>query len=166
MLNEITKEDIINSVEVLWRKSQIKFLLTLWLIISCISVLPFILTVDNLDFFLTGLLVWIILIGVYGIIFGSYALYHLFKIKYILKNYTKFSVHEVCLDNFSTSYMYRRSVYYTVRINTEGTNVSVDTNPYFSNSINAKFTPNNFNNKKVIGLYDAENAKFYIVKKV
>ena len=43
---------------------------------------------------------------------------------------------------------------------------TVDTNPYFSSSVFSKFSPEEYNNKKVIGLYDDNLEKFYIIKKI
>ena len=71
-----------------------------------------------------------------------------------------------CLDNISTSYAYRGAVYYTVTVNDEGTIRKVRTNPYFSSGTLAKFTLEDYNNKMVIGLYDSQMDKFYIIKKV
>ena len=41
-----------------------------------------------------------------------------------------------------------------------------DTDFYFSSNIFSKFSPEEYNNKKVIGLYDDNLEKFYIVKKI
>ena len=85
---------------------------------------------------------------------------------YILKHYTMFNSYEVMLDNVSTSYAYRGAVYYTVTINDEGVTRQVSTNAYFSSSMFAKFNLEDYNNKRVIGLYDSQMDRFYIVKKI
>ena len=54
----------------------------------------------------------------------------------------------------------------TVTINDEGSTRQVSTNAYFSSGMFAKFTLEDYNNKKVIGLYDSQMDKFYIIKKV
>ena len=69
------------------------------------------------------------------------------------------------LDRVNNSFLYRGASYYTVAIIHNGTKKYVDTNPYFQ----TYFSPYKFeyyNNKKVIGLYDANKEKFYIVNKV
>ena len=45
--------------------------------------------------------------------------------RYLLKNYENMQIHEVKLDNISTSYMYRGAAYYTV----DAESIKVDTNP-------------------------------------
>jgi hypothetical protein len=70
------------------------------------------------------------------------------------------------LDNVDTSHAYRGAVYYTVTINDEGVTRKVSTNPYFSSGFFEKFALQDYNNKKVVGLYDDQADKFYIVKKV
>ena len=51
-------------------------------------------------------------------------------------------------------------------INDEGVTRQVSTNAYFSSSMFAKFTLEDYNNKKVVGLYDSQMDKFYIIKKL
>ena len=86
--------------------------------------------------------------------------------RYLLKHYNKFNAYEVVLDNVSTSYWYRGNIYYTVSIIDNGRRVGADTNPCFSNMVFSKFEPKDFNNKKVVGLYDSQMEKFYIIKRV
>ena len=98
---------------------------------------------------------------------------------YLLKNYGEFASYEVTLDNVSTSYAYKGAVYYKVTINEVGRTIKVDTNPYFSSGVFAPFALEDYNNKRVVGLYevliktaaaallyDNEKDKFYIIKKV
>ena len=94
------------------------------------------------------------------------AAYYLSKMRYLLRHYHNFDSYEVVLNNLSTSYFYRGSIFYTVEIMYEGSKRNVNTNPYFSNFLFSKFSINDFNNTKVVGLYDVNKDKFYIVKKV
>ncbi|MBO5480811.1 MAG: hypothetical protein J6A63_06465 [Clostridia bacterium] len=153
-------------MEYQWRKHQIHTLLAAWLFIAVISLfLPFALVPNKNDWELLGLgfFIWFIAMCLYGLLFLGFILFHLFKNKYFIKNYKNFQCFEVTLDSVSTSYAYRRSIYYTVQI-TDGEHVKqVDTNPYFSSSIFAKFSPADFNNKRVVGLYDSSMEKFYII---
>ena len=77
-----------------------------------------------------------------------------------------FSCHEVVLDKVVTSLMSRGSIYYKVTIIDGNIKKEIDTNPYFSNYLFSKFLPEDYNNKKVVGLYDKNENKFYIIKKV
>ena len=70
------------------------------------------------------------------------------------------------MDNFSTSILYKNSIFYSVKINEGNQEKIVNTNPYFSNSPLAKLLPLEYNGKKVLGLYDDSEDKFYIIKKV
>ena len=170
MVNDLSSEEIKNSVEYQWRKHQINILLGVWLfIVVATSFVPFsVITIRDYDLELLGygMLIWLCCMVFFGLIFGGFILFYFLKNRYLLKNYKNFNRYEVVLDNLSTSYAYKVSIYYTVNIIEEGISKAVDTNPYFSNSFFSKFTPNDFNNKKVIGLYDSNMEKFYIVKKV
>lgn len=167
MTNNLTVEEIKNSIEYQWRKQQIKTLLGVWLFIAVITLfIPFIVTINYLEFLGFGMLIWLCCMVLVGLIFGVFILFYCSKNRYLLENYKNFNSYEVVLDSVSTSYAYKYSIYYTVKIVDNGITKTVDTNPYFSNSFFSKFYPDNFNNKKVIGLYDSNMEKFYIVKKV
>ena len=127
---------------------------------------PIVIGITDLDALKLGIIVWLCYIGLFGLIFGSVSLFYFGKIRYLLKNYQKFASDEVVLDRVSTSYVYRGAIYYTVTVNCDGASKNVDTNPYFSSHFASKFNCEDFNNKKVVGLYDEEKNKFYIVKKV
>ena len=167
MHNNLTKEEIQNSVECQWRKFCAKQLLVIYLIIAATTLfVPLIsLMKYGMEYLGQGIIIWLICILVLGLFFGSFVLYYYSKYQYLLKNYRNFNCHEVVLDNVATSYSYR-AIYYKVKINYNGKTINVDTNPYFSNTIFSKFSPEEYNNKKVIGLYDDNLEKFYIVKKI
>lgn len=171
MGNDLSIEDIKNSVEYQWRQHHVKTLLIVWLILAAATLfIPFTMIATTgdyeLEFLGFGMLIWVCCIAGYGLLFGGFILYYCLKNRYLLKNYKNFTCYEVTLDNLSTSYAYKGSIYYTVKIVDGETTKTVDTNPYFSNLWLSKFTPSDYNNKKVIGLYDGNAEKFYIIKKV
>lgn len=162
MNNNLTKEEIINSVEYQWRKRQIKVYLSIFIIISLLTLfIPIIIGINDFSALIISLIVWIIMMLFYGVIFACFIFYSALKIKYLLRNFNKFSVYEVELNSISTSYIYRGSVYYTVEVESH----KVNTNPIFSSSYFSKFTLKEYNNQVVIGLYDDKLDKFYIIKK-
>lgn len=168
MHNNLTKEDIKNSVEYQWRNSHAKQCMFIYLILAVATIFVPLISLMKYEFeYLgTGIIVWLICILVLGLFFGIFVLYYLLKNRYLLKNYKNFNLYEVVLDNVATSYSYKASIYYTVTINNNGKSKKVDTNPYFSSSVFSKFSPEEYNNKKVIGLYDNNLEKFYIIKKI
>ena len=168
MYNNLTKEEIKNSVECQWRKFHANLILVIYLIIVVATLfVPLILLIKyGIEYLGQGIITWLICILVLGLFFGSFALYYYFKYRYLLKNYRNFNSYEVILDTVATSYSYKASIYYTVTINHNGKTKKVDTNPYFSSTVFSKFSPEEYNNKKVIGLYDDNLEKFYIVKKI
>lgn len=166
MHNNLTKEEIKNSVECQWRKFHAKQLLVIYLIIAAATLfVPLILLMQyGMEYLGQGIITWLICILVLGLFFGGFVLYYYSKYRYLLKNYRNFNCHEVVLDNVATSYSYR-AIYYTVTFNHNGKTKKVHTNPYFSNTIFSKFSPEEYNNKKVIGLYDDNLERFYIIRK-
>lgn len=167
MINNLTKEDIKNSVEFRWRKSQLLWLLGILTIITVVMLLVLVLTsLDDLKYFILIIKSWLIVVATYSVLLFPLILYYAYKMLYILKHYKQFNLYEVILDDVSTSYAYRGAVYYTVTIFDDDTTKRVCTNPYFSSRVFANFTLEEYNNKKIIGLYDNNLDKFYIIKKV
>lgn len=167
MKNDFTVTEIKNSVEFQWRKSQVKIYLVIWLIIVCLTIfIPFIDFVSDSELLISGIVSWLCTIGFLGLFFWSFSIFSYSKMRYLLKNYKKFNSYEVILDKVSTSYAYRCAIYYTVIVNNDGLSTKVDTNPYFSSSLMSKFSCEDYNNKKVVGLYDNKKNKFYIIKRV
>lgn len=167
MENSFTKTDIKDSVECQWRFQHIKLLLCVYLIIVIVSLfIPIGLIVKyGIHFSSKAFLPWLCSLLACGLLFLSFILYYAYKRAYLIKNYENFPCYEVTLNNISTSYAYKGSIYYTVTIDFEGESKMVDTNPYFS-SFFSKFSPKEYNGKTVIGLYDSNLEKFYIIKKV
>ena len=167
MKNDFTENEIKQSVEYQWRNNQIKILLGIWLFISiAIFIVPLLGMIMELEIIGVTLLIWLFFVIMFGVILGGFSLSYYFKNKYFIKNYMNFSCHEVVLDKVVTSLMSRGSIYYKVTIIDENTKKEIDTNPYFSNYLFSKFLPEDYNNKKVVGLYDKNENKFYIIKKV
>lgn len=167
MKNDFTENEIKQSIEYQWRNNQIKILLGIWLFISiAIFIVPLLGMIMKLEIIGVTLLIWLLFVIMFGVILGGFSLSYYFKNKYFVKNYMNFSCHEVVLDKVVTSLMSRGSIYYKVTIIDENTKKEIDTNPYFSNYLFSKFLPEDYNNKKVVGLYDKNENKFYIIKKV
>ena len=167
MKNDFTENEIKQSVEYQWRNNQIKILLGIWLFISiAIFIVPLLGMIMELEIIGVTLLIWLFFVIMFGVILGGFSLSYYFKNKYFVKNYMNFSCHEVVLDKVSTSYAYKASIYYTVTFIHNSKTKTVDTNPYFSSSVFSKFSPEEYNNKKVIGLYDDNLEKFYIIRKI
>lgn len=167
MKNDFTENEIKQSVEYQWRNNQIKILLGIWLFISiAIFIVPLMGIIMDFETIGVSLLIWLVFVIIFGVILGGFSLSYYFKNDYFVKNYMNFSCHEVVLDKVVTSLMSRGSIYYKVTIIDENTKKEIDTNPYFSNYLFSKFLPENYNNKKVVGLYDKNENKFYIIKKV
>ena len=167
MKNDFTENEVKQSVEYQWRNNQIKILLGIWLFISiAIFIVPLMGIIMDFEIIGATLLIWLVFVIMFGVILGGFSLSYYFKNKYFVKNYMNFSCHEVVLDKVVTSLMTRGSVYYKVTIYDGNVKKEVDTIPYFSNYLFSKFLPEDYNNKKVVGLYDIQMDKFYIIKKI
>lgn len=166
-MNTLTKDDIKNSIEYKWRLSQMKIYLYifaffgfLYTFVIIISLLPNFGSMKLPEM----LLIWLIVTLFFGSFLLTPATYYLVKAKLFLKNYSKFKKYTVLLNNPSTSYLYRGAVYYNVDIMDGGRCIKTSTSPYFSSSIFAAFTIEDYNNKKVTGLYDDLKGKLYLIK--
>lgn len=167
MKNNLTKEDIKNSIEYQWRKTSAKWLLIIWAIMAVVTLFgSLIMSLDDIKYIGLSFQIWLIVMAIYSAIYLPFVMFYRYKMTYLLKHYEEFNSYEVMLNNVSTSYAYRGAVYYTVTVNDEGVTRQVTTNPYFSSGTFAKFTLEDYNNKRVIGLYDNKMDKFYIVTKV
>lgn len=165
--NDFTKEDIKNSIEYQWRKNSAKWLFGLWGVIAVVMLLgTLIVSLDDIKYIGLSFQIWLIVTAIYSALLLPFVAFYCYKMIYLLKHYKQFNSYEVILNNVSTSYAYRGAVYYTVTVNEDGGARQVATNPYFSSGVFAKFTLEDFNNKKVVGLYDSQMDKFYIIKKI
>lgn len=160
----LTKEDIKNSVAYQWRKYTLKWTLFALCAIAFLMTLTMLATnPGDMEY-----IRWSLMYGLYGTVvyvalFAPFALYQGYKMRYLLKNYEKFGIYEVVLDQV---YSRRGACYYTVTIRYDGQTRKTCTQPYFSSKIFAKFPLEEYNNQKVIGLYDDRLDKFYVLKKV
>lgn len=107
-----------------------------------------------------------VVVVIFGLFFGVFALYDYSKARSFVRHYKNFKQYEVVLDSPETSYWYRGAIYYNVRIKDDNTSVLARTNACFSGMLFSKFTLEDYNNKKVVGLLDPESERFYVVKKV
>lgn len=163
----LTKEDIKNSVAYQWRKSTLKWMLFALCAIALLMTLTMLATnPGDMEYVRWSLKYGMVVTVVYVALFAPFALYHGYKMRYLLKNYEKFGVYEVMLDQVSTSYSRRGACYYTVTIRYDGQTRKACTQPYFPSRIFAQFPLEEYNNQKVIGLYDDRLDKFYVLKKV
>jgi len=166
MINGFTREEIKNSVEYQWRTHQAKSLFIVFGIICVPSLfMTFFYAMANPDYLLVVFLSSAGCLVFFLVSFSSIALFYFLKARYFLKNYKSFDAYEVVLERVSTSWNYRGCIYYSVDIKGPNFNKSVDTNPYFSSGFLSKFLPEDYNNRTVIGLYDENQNKFYIVRK-
>lgn len=106
--------------------------------------------------------VWLGYILLTGIFIGFGIWFQNKKRNYLLNNYKEFNCYEVTLDNFAPSPLYKQYVYYKVKIDDNGTIKTINTNPYFSNSPITKFSPVEYNGKKVVGLYDRNTTILHL----
>ena len=169
-VNGMAKEEIKNSVEYKSLVFDAKYALAVFGIISFLGLLVALAVAMangdlGLEAFKVSLIAWAIAEAFFVLAFGSALLYILNKAHGFLKNYEKYKPYEATLDNPSTSYAVRASaVYYTVAINLGATSKEVKAEPRFSSSMFTKFDIKDFNNKKVLGLYDEKRERFYIVR--
>ena len=167
MKNNFFEKDIKNSVEYGWRKNTVKGLLIIWAVVAAVLLFAVLIaSVGDMQYIGLSLEIWLIVVGIYGAALLPFVAFYGYKMLYLLKHYEQFDSYEVVLDKVSTSYMYRGAVYYTVTVDVDGVSRWVDTNACFSGGVFAKFPLDEYNNKKVVGLYDSQMDKFYIIKKV
>lgn len=147
---------------------HIKTYMAIWGVISAITVFVPLFTVlsASSESLLIGFVAWGVAVVIFGLFFGAFALYDYSKARFLVRNYKNFKQHEAVLDNPQTSYWYRGAIYYNVRIKDDNTSVLAQTNACFSGMLFSKFTLEDYNNKKVVGLFDPESERFYVVKKV
>lgn len=167
MENHFSPDDIKNSVEYQWRKrsAQSQLLLYAAIIIFSFFVILFMSVIESIDLSSLGFVLGdcLIVIGLSSspLLIGAFLDYR--KMRYLLSRYQQFDSYEVVLDKVSTSYR-RRSVYYTVTIDDNGTKRQVETSPCFSSF--SPFSCEEYNNRKVVGLYDPHINKFYIIRRI
>lgn len=171
MKNSFTKEEIKSSVEYRWRMHDCKFMLivnALIVIASLFNALDLESSGSNdismSDKFISSITECLITILYSEVILLPFAVYYVTKAHYLLSSYMKFKAYEVILDHPSKSYFFRGMFRYKVPIKYKSKTINVDTNACFSNSFLAIHSLKEYNNKKVIGLYDNKKNLFYIIR--
>lgn len=167
-LNSFTVAEIKQSVYYRWRMNNVKICMSIWGVVSAITLLVplFGIVRSGLESLAIGFTVWGVMMAFYGLIFGAFALHYYSKARFLVKNYKNFKQYEAVLDSPETSYWYRGAIYYNVTIKDGNTSVVAQTNACFSGMLFSKFTLEDYNNKKVVGLFDPESERFYVVKRV
>lgn len=166
-----SKSEVMHCLECRWRKKQIKLDLGFLGFIAAVCVIfgLFEMVMHLDDFANYPDLFWIIPTSIVGffcflfLFFLPFIIYFYYDYKKILKLSEQSEVYEVLLDHPSTSYSYRRAVYYTVRFQTnERENITADTKPLWSSSIWV-FSIEEYNNKKVEILYNKEEDRVIVL---
>ena len=165
-MNSFTVEEIKQSVDYQWRMHHIKTYMAIWGVISAITlVVPLFATMSvGSESLVIGFAIWGLTVVICGLFFGVFALYDYAKARSFVRHYKNFKQYETVLDSPETSYWYRGAIYYNVRIKDDNTSVLAQTNACFSGMLFSKFTLEDYNNKKVVGLLDPESERFYVVK--
>ena len=155
-------DNIKNSIEYKYRIYQIKALLLIGLIIIILSLCPSIFILfkyqvfDSLYFLLLLPIIFVLLI------FLPFIIYYYIKARYLINNNQNFILAEAILDNPSTSFLYSRSVYFSLNITIDNKTITVDTNPLFSTGLFSFLDLSECNNKKVVVFYDKNKDKAYV----
>ena len=167
MNNSLSKEEIKLSVDYIWRKHLFKTHLIIWGAIElCILFLSTVRGLFDREVLEIGLSIFAMFSTVYSLIFIPIIIYYGYKMNYLVKNYSKFYMYEVVLNEVSTSYFYRGAVYYCVKFEHNGKSIYVHTSPCFSSHFLSKIKLEEYNNKKVMVLYDSDLDKVYVIKKI
>lgn len=167
-MNSFTVEEIKQSVYYQWRMHNAKLCLVIWGVISAITlVVPLFATMSvGSESLVIEFAIWGLTVVIYGLVFGVGALCDYSKARSFVRHYKNFKQYETVLDSPETSYWYRGAIYYNVRIKDDNTSVLARTNACFSGMLFSKFTLEDYNNKRVLGLLDPDTERFYIVKTV
>lgn len=167
MNNSLSKADIMESVEYKWRKHLFKTHLIIWGAIELCTL--FISTkggFSDREVLEIGLSIFAMASTVCSLIFIPTIVYYGYKMKYLVKNFKNFHMYEVVLNEVSTSYLYSNFVYFTVKFEHNNKSIYVHTSPCFSSHFLSKIKLEEYNNKKVMVLYDSDLDKVYVIKKV
>ena len=150
----ITKEQIKNSMDAKWRRSQIKIysailggILVFMLFVALFSALK------HGDFSLSFEVSGICAI-VFAVIFAPFPLFSLYRYRELFRNLDEYRVYTATLDHPSTSHLYRGAIYYTVILRTpDGFTIQTDTKPLFSSGAFATFPLEEYNNQTATVAY-------------
>ena len=165
-MNNLTTSDIKQSVDYGWRMwiAKICFIFYVLIVIAMtIAVAVMLDGTPNPKLYWTIMGFLILLIPSEFIVF---AIISVCKGRSLLKRYSRFTQHEVVLNEPHSSYIYRGSIYFKVYIPDGDGAISASTNPNFSGFFYGKYKAHEYSGKKVVGLLDEKSHKFYVIKKV
>lgn len=165
-MNNLTTSDIKQSVEYGWRMWIAKICFIAYVLtVIILTVVVWITTndVSNSKMYWDLMTLIILLIPSEFIVF---AIISVCKGRSLLKRYSRFTQHEVVLNEPHSSYIYRGSIYFKVYIPDGDGAISASTNPNFSGFFYGKYKAHEYSGKKVVGLLDEKSHKFYVIKKV
>ena len=163
MNHDLTISDIKESIDYKCYKKYFWVFLIFWLFTTSLFFLAMSLPFsDDLDLFLENLGYILILPTFSSLIFMPFFIPSGYKMRYLLKNYQNFKLYEVKLDNISVGL--RGQVSYYVTFVHEGKRKNISTNACFS-GVMSDFTVEEYNNKKVLVLYDDKKEKVYVIRK-
>ncbi len=166
----LTKEQIQNSLEAGWRKSQIKTYLVIFAVFAVIFFLAMFFGIAIEGFSVDNLLFCIEILGILYAVYAAcllpFILFSWHKYRLLFKNLETYTIHEVMLDEPATAPFYRGAIYYTITIplSSERT-VKVDTKPLWSSGIFSTVQLADYNNKKIKVAYSESLARLIILGK-
>ncbi len=162
------KIDVRQSCEYRWRISQMKTYLAILLAVVVLSFFGTLLgSLGAQTSQMAGeVFAWAfgVCVAVFCLPFVPVVLYSWLMVRYLVNNHGKFLLFEAKLEHPSTSFSYKRAIYYSVTVKSGRTSFRADTNPLFSN---AGVCPlEEYNNARVRLWYDEEKGKAYVIDKV
>ena len=159
----ITKEQVKGSLEANWRLHQAKLYLVVLAIVAAVSLLVSLLGAAAKGMLDAALWAGGISALIYSVVILPFSAFSYCKYLRIVNRWEKYESYTVTLDRPGTSYLYNRSVYYTVRFRTDsGKEVTADTMPLWSSAAFALYQLEEYNNKKIRILYDPEEERVVV----
>lgn len=155
-------DNIKNSIESKYRIYQIKALLFIGLIIIILSLCPSIFILFKYQVFESLYFLLLLPIIFVLLIFLPFIIYYYINARYLINNNQNFILAEAILDKPSTSFLYSRSVYFSLNITIDNKTITIDTNPLFSTGLFSFLDLSECNNKKVVVFYDKNKDKAYV----
>ena len=164
MYNNLTIGDVKESIEYRWLRHRILCFVMAWLIIALVSIIPLIIVhVHYWDYAVRGFWIWMLTSIVLGFVFLSLSVPYIRKITYFKKHYKDYKVYNVFLEKVNPAY--GMEISFTVTIDEGRKEYEVPTSPCFSNNIGAIFSVEEYINCEVVGIYDTDLQRFYIIRK-
>lgn len=159
----ITREQVKGAIECRWRLRQIIICGIIWLgVVAMAAIVELLMGIGEnvrISLQVTGVFAL-----VYGVMILPFFVYSLWQYLTIIKNWQRYELHEVTLNNPSISYAYRRSVYYTVGFLAEDGELTVcKTRPIWSSAFYAAYAVEDYHDKKVDVLYDPKADRLVVL---